>query len=222
MDDAKQRPPSVKSEQVCHGLILAGGRSTRMGRDKALLPVDGQPMLARLIGAMRAAVAGDIVVSVSSVERETHYRERLGSAADGVTFVVDRTPEAGPIAGLAAGLAALPEGYAYAAACDAPELSKLWVARLLQEAESSGAQVVAAHGEPLHALYHTGAARPAEEAIAEDDYRLMSLLRRTGAVLLALTERERAEYGLYNLNTPEQYESYLAGGYHIIEGGEAP
>ena len=189
-----------------------------MGRDKALLPIDGRPLLARLIEAMRESLQGDIVVAVQSPEREALYRDRLGPLPERVRFACDRVPEAGPLAGLAAGLAALPGGYAYTTACDAPELSGRWLARLLAEA-AAGPDVlaVAAKWEPLHALYHTGVARLAEEALAEGDYRLMSLLRRAGAKELELTDREKAAYGLHNLNTPEHLQMYLAGRNHRIE-----
>lgn len=260
--------PSIRQGISCHGLILAGGLSTRMGRDKALLPIDGRPLLARLIDAMRESLQGDIVVAVQSPERGALYRDRLSPLPEGVRFACDRVTEAGPLAGLAAGLAALPSGYAYTAACDSPELSGRWLARLLAEAAAGpdvlagastepgvpavagaelgmfaeetealdllaepavepgrlagaarvpGVLAVAAKGEPLHALYHTGVASLAEEALAEGDYRLMSLLRRAGAKELELSGREKAAYGLHNLNTPEQLEKYLAGRNHIIE-----
>ncbi|WP_281426298.1 molybdenum cofactor guanylyltransferase [Paenibacillus agaridevorans] len=211
-------PLKARLIPICHGVILAGGRSSRMGRDKALLPVGGRPLLARLIGELREAVTGEIVVAVSSPEREAAYRSLLGPLPGGVAFVLDRQQDAGPVAGLAAGLAALPDGYAYATACDTPELSRQWLVRLLHEAMANGAPAVAAQGEPLHALYHTGLAQLAERALADGDYRLMSLLRRAGAVELTLTEQEKAAYGLYNLNTPEQYETYLANKPHKIEG----
>lgn len=205
-------------DPVCHGLILAGGQSTRMGQDKALLQIEGRPLLAWLMDAMRAAVQGDIIVAVNSPEREALYRDRLGPLPAGVRFVCDRMPEAGPLAGIAAGLATLPDGYAYTAACDAPEVSPRWLARLLAEASADpGALAVAARGEPLHALYHAKVARLAEDALAEGDYRLMSLLRRAAARQLDLAEREKAAYGLHNLNTPEQFRIYLAGRNHIIE-----
>lgn len=205
-------------DPVCHGLILAGGQSSRMRRDKALVPIDGRPLLGILIDAMRAAVTGDIVLAVNSPEREALYRDRLGPLPAGVRFVYDRMPEAGPLAGIAAGLAAMPDGFAYTAACDAPEVSPRWLERLLAEAAAEpGALAVAARREPLHALYHTGAARLAEEALAEGDYRLMSLLGRAGAKELELTDREKAAYGLHNLNTPEQLERYLASRNHRIE-----
>lgn len=203
---------------VCHGLILAGGQSARMGQDKALLHIDGRPLLAGLIVAMRKSVQGDIVVAVQSPEREALYRSRLGPLPAGVRFACDRVPEAGPLAGLAAGLAALPGGYAFTTACDSPELPDRWLARLLEEATAGpDLLAVAAKGEPLHALYHTGVARLAEETLAAGDYRLMSLLRRAGAKELELTGREKEDYGLHNLNTPEQLERYLAGRNHRIE-----
>lgn len=188
-----------------------------MGRDKALLPIGGLPLLARLIRELRQALPGEIVVAVNAPEREAVYRSLLGPLPDGVAFVHDGQQDAGPVAGLAAGLAALPEGYAYATACDTPELSRPWLSRLLREAGTRGAPAIAAQGEPLHALYHTGVAVLAEGALADGDYRLMSLLRRAGAIELALTEREKAAYGLHNLNTPEQYETYLANKPHKIE-----
>ncbi len=218
MNNGSERKVGGSGEPFCHGLILAGGQSSRMGRDKAMIAIDGRPLLAKLIDAMSASVPGEIVVSVNSPERETLYRERLGPLPASVRFACDRKSEAGPLAGLAAGLGALPGGYAYAVACDAPELSPRWLSRLLAEAAAeTGVLAVAAKGEPLHALYHAEVARLAEEALAEGDLRLMSLLRRAGARQLELNENEKSAYGLHNLNTPEQLRMYLSERNHRVE-----
>lgn len=80
------------------GIVLAGGRSTRFGRDKLVEPIDGRPLLDRAVEAVQA-VASDVVVVVAP------GTERVVPA--GARVVHDRDAYQGPLAGVAAGLAAL-------------------------------------------------------------------------------------------------------------------
>ena len=79
-------------------VVLAGGRSSRFGRDKLAEPIDGRPLLDHAIAAVRALT--DVIVVVRAPDKDpTHL--------DGVTLVHDERPFEGPLVGLDAGLAAL-------------------------------------------------------------------------------------------------------------------
>jgi molybdopterin-guanine dinucleotide biosynthesis protein A len=96
------------------GAVLTGGRSSRMGRDKATLPVDGVPMAARVADALRRAGAEPVLV----VGGDQAALEALG-----LTWVADRHPGEGPLGGiLSAFAAARDRDLVVVLATDLPEL----------------------------------------------------------------------------------------------------
>jgi len=140
-------------------VILAGGRSTRMGRDKARLDLDGQPLLARQIALARSLGPVEILISA---RRETDYRDFH------CPVVPDRVPEAGPLAGIAAALEAARAPLGLVLAVDLPHLTRTVLERLLA-ACAPGRGVVPrlpAGPEPLAAVYPRAAAPLAQEALA--------------------------------------------------------
>ncbi|MEK3884865.1 molybdenum cofactor guanylyltransferase [Paenibacillus sp. PL2-23] len=206
-----------------HGLILAGGRSSRMGRDKALLHMDGQTLLERLVAGM-LGLMDSVTIAAGTTERVQQYREALAGCrkeleSGRVRFVLDAYPGDGPLAGLHAGLSVLPPGYVFVMACDMPEVSPSLLARMREAArERDGeADVIHVSGQPFHALYHTRAAAAVAESLVQRDYRVMRLLDRLRTIRLAFTAESTgavaestADGGtLCNLNTPEDYEQYL-------------
>lgn len=141
------------------GLILAGGRSSRMGRDKATLKLpDGKTLLERQAGILRAAGATRLF---ASIKPSADYR--LGD----ITPVHDAVADAGPLAGIAGGLAAAPAGLLIVVAVDMPGVQPEHLRQLVSLA-SADRGVVPVHGgqsEPLAAIYPTKLAASAQAAL---------------------------------------------------------
>jgi molybdenum cofactor guanylyltransferase len=135
------------------GVVLAGGLSRRMGIDKRLLLVEGEPMLRRVAAAV-AAVADELIVVVAP------NRPLPPGILDGidVRVAIDRRTDAGPLAGIEAGLLAATAGRVLVIAGDLPWLDAGLLRDLLDGLE--GADAVAADGghgpEPLLAAYRRG------------------------------------------------------------------
>lgn len=98
------------------GLVLAGGLSSRMGQDKAMLRIDGRTLLERTLAALRAAGAEHVAIS--------------GDRAGGIP---DRWPAAGPIGGIASAAEGLPDGEWLVVPVDMPRLGNEVLMPLLQE-----------------------------------------------------------------------------------------
>jgi molybdopterin-guanine dinucleotide biosynthesis protein A len=194
-------------QQAIHALILAGGQSTRMGTDKALLPINGKPLLYRL-ASQSAAFAQTVTIAIGSPQRESLYREALVDLAPQVKFVADQFPGCGPLSGLHAGLSAIADGYVFVIACDMPQVS-VSLLQLLLGGIDSGADVIHTAGQPFHALYHTRIAAQIQASLEAQDYRLMGLLNRLHTIELAPREEEQST-AFTNLNTPEDYSKYTA------------
>ncbi len=108
------------------GIVLCGGRSSRMGAPKAWLPFGGELMLPRVVRVLREAVGPVVVVAAPGQD--------VPPLPAGVVIVRDDVEGRGPLGGLAAGLAAL-EGKAdavYLSSCDVPLLTPAFVARVIE------------------------------------------------------------------------------------------
>jgi molybdopterin-guanine dinucleotide biosynthesis protein A len=103
------------------GLVIAGGTSSRFGPqsvDKALVEVDGLPMIRRVVEAL-VPVVNRVVVNTRPAQVES-YRTVLSDVACPTKFAVDRPPDCGPVAGLKTTLEAADSGPALVIACDYP------------------------------------------------------------------------------------------------------
>src|SRR5438105_9533019 len=97
----------------CSVIILAGGRSSRMGEPKAWLDFGGEPLLARVVGRLREAFPEFVVVAAPGQELP-----EVGAAR-----VEDEHPGEGPLGGMIAGLRAVTRPLALVLSCDVPFVS---------------------------------------------------------------------------------------------------
>lgn len=147
--------PAGKSELMLAGWVLAGGGSTRLGRDKAFVELGGVPMMARMLELVRGVTKR--VKIVGAIEKYTQF---------GVEVVSDRWPGEGPLGGIITALedaAGSTENVEWnlIVSCDMPFLTLDWLAYLADRAAKGGVQVVLAHSasgpEPLCACWRTDA-----------------------------------------------------------------
>lgn len=132
------------------GVVLAGGRATRMGgQDKGLVPLAGRPMVAWVLDALRPQVDG-IVINAN--------RNLAAYAVFGHPVVEDRQGGfLGPLAGLATGLSVAPTPFVLTVPCDAPLLAGDLAGRLLTGCRAADAELAVAYDgarlQPVFALY---------------------------------------------------------------------
>lgn len=157
----------------CSAVLLAGGRSTRMGRDKALLPVAGQPLWARQVAVLREAGVGEVLISARP--EQTWVPATLPVVRDAVA-------DAGPLAGIAAALARCETSHLIVLAVDLPQMPAAWFRQLWTYCRP-GVGAVGWHAdffEPLAAIYPCEIAPHAQAALAAGDSSLQRLLQRAG------------------------------------------
>ncbi|MDQ0113546.1 molybdenum cofactor guanylyltransferase [Paenibacillus harenae] len=207
-----------RQRQQLHGLILAGGQSSRMGTDKALLQINGQPLLYRLASQL-AALGMKVTVAAGSPEREREYRAALAELAPQTSFEFDRYPGCGPLSGLHAGLATIDKGWVFVVACDMPSISQPLLEKMSTLLPSPGerATVVHAPGQPMHAFYEASLHTQVEGALQRGDYRFMRLLEEQQKIEVSPTIEE-ASIAFMNMNTPEAYARYIS---ELEEAGQA-
>lgn len=145
-----------------------------MGSDKRSLPVDGEPLLRRVLRAV-ATVADDLVVVES--DRSPVPRELLTGFA--VRVVRDEWPDAGPLAGIEAGLRAASAPVAFVTGSDVPWLEPALLRLLIDElSDDAEAAVIASDRklEPLLGVYRSRVSEVARALLADGERRLGALL----------------------------------------------
>jgi molybdenum cofactor guanylyltransferase len=179
------------------GIVLAGGRSSRMGVPKAGLEWHGSTLLARVVGVVGSAAGPVIIVRAPGQE--------LPALPDRVRVVDDAREGRGPLEGLRAGLGALepPVTAAYVAAVDLPFLSPQAVRRALGALAGGGDAAVPRAGgraHPLAAAYRPAVLPVVDALLAEGRMRMGDLLERLDVAWI-----EEDPDALRNLNTPSDY-----------------
>ena len=176
-------------------VVLAGGASRRMGCDKALLDLDGRPLIERLVRQLEPHFDEVIV----SAERPDKY------AFLGCRVIGDEQPGQGPLMGIASALAASRHDRNVFVPCDVPDLSLELVRRLFRESRDVDAVLpVIPDGrrEPLVALYRQAMLPHARAALAQGRRRVVAMFEDAAVREIAIPERLRP----HNLNTPDEYE----------------
>jgi molybdenum cofactor guanylyltransferase len=191
------------SSAPMYGLILAGGSSTRMHRDKAALSYQGQLQLDRAFELAKRHL-NNVFVSVRAGQAHDPTRARH-------PLIVDSIAGEGPIAGIRSALAAYPKGAWLVLACDLPFLSDAAIDTLLRERDpdSFATAYRSAHDgkpEPLCAIWEPSAAAMLAGYQASGGECPRKFLIRHNARLIGL-EDPRA---LDNVNTPEEYAQAAA------------
>ncbi len=186
-----------------YGLVLAGGSSTRMQRDKAVLPYQGRSQLDRAVD-LAARHCAKVFVSV----RPAQVADPVRAAH---SMLVDSVAGQGPIVGIRSGLAAFPNVAWLIIACDLPFLSDAALEHLLQQRDPSllATAFVSAHDnlpEPLCAVWEPAAgAALAEYQAGGGECPRKFLIRNAVKLVQPLDKR-----ALDNVNTPDDYAAALA------------
>jgi molybdopterin-guanine dinucleotide biosynthesis protein A len=187
------------------GVVLAGGRSSRFGSDKALLEVGGRTLLQRTVAAVRAAV--DEVIVLGPTERAAQVA--------GVTVLQDAIPGIGPLGGIYTALRARPGCSALVVAVDMPFLDAALLAYLCSLSATADVvlPMVEGRGQQLHAVYAATCLPHIGAQIAAGDYkidRFFPHMRVRRVEEAELQTFDPALNAFRNVNTPDLWEAALA------------
>jgi molybdopterin-guanine dinucleotide biosynthesis protein A len=206
---------------IAGGIVLCGGRSSRMGRPKAWLPVGNEFMLQRVVRVLRGVVQPVVVVSAAG--------QPIPTLPPDVEIVHDEVEGKGPLAGLAAGLTALRgrTAIAFLSSCDVPFLKPAFVQRVITSLHSEppvspqlnqaerpliAVPQVDSYFHPLAAAYHESVLPHIHELLHSNRLRPVFLFDRVPTRILTaadLVDCDPQFNSLRNLNTPEEYQAAL-------------
>jgi molybdenum cofactor guanylyltransferase len=191
------------------GIILAGGQSRRLGRDKAVERVGGQPLIRRVIGRI-AQASDEVVVVVADQARgkalplEAEHR-----------IALDLYPGKGSLGGIFSGLSAARAEWGIVVACDMPFLNLDLLRYMLSLRRGADAVVPVLEGrpEPTHAIYAKGCLPYIERRLKADDLKIARFFDevRINYVLETDIARFDPDYlSFFNINTPSDLNQALA------------
>jgi molybdopterin-guanine dinucleotide biosynthesis protein A len=199
---------SAPSAEVIGGIVLCGGKSTRMGTSKALLPFGPETMLQRVVRLLTEVVSPIVVVAAVD--------QQLPQLPGEIIVTRDEREGRGPLEGLRAGLKALPPDVdgAYVTSCDVPLLETAFVRQMIDLARGYDVAVMEIDGftHPLSAFYRRAALPVVEDLLAHDRLRPVFLFdvvktRRVKPEEMTADPQLRT---LRNLNTRDDYERALS------------
>jgi molybdenum cofactor guanylyltransferase len=191
-------PPIAFMSRVS-GVILAGGKSRRMGGSpKALLPFGGRPLIEHIAETLRSVLPDCLVV--------TNAPDLYASL--GLPMVGDVFPEGGSLGGIYSGLRAAPGDHALCVACDMPFLSAPLVAHLASRAGEADVVIPDAGGElqTLHAAYAKACLPAMERRLRAGQLKIVGFFDEVRVVRVPADEVARfadPDVAFMNLNTPE-------------------
>lgn len=203
--------PSISSEdkRAFSIIVLAGGCSRRLGRDKALLDWHGRPLLAHLVAQLQE-LSDDIVVITGP---EPRYRDWLD-----VPIFADEIAGMGPLGGLYTGIKHARHEYGLVVACDMPLVSRAVIELLRSELEESLWALVPeveGHRVPTLAIYHKNCISMIELLLAQGRTSVQGLLEAVPTKIVSEDRLRQADPSLRsfaNLNTLEDWERFARDG----------
>ena len=185
-------------------VVLAGGKSSRMGRPKSLLPFDGEPLIAHIVRALQRMFAETVIVAAPDQELPDLP----------ATVVRDEIAYQGPVGGIYYGLKAANGNFCFVTSCDVPFLNPSLISYLISQI--SNHDVVVPHWEnrfqPLHAVYRTSVLRFLKEQLERGELRPIYLFDKVQTCKIGEEEIRRFDpegLSFLNMNTPDDYEGAL-------------
>ncbi|MCP4608305.1 MAG: molybdenum cofactor guanylyltransferase [Planctomycetes bacterium] len=178
-------------------IILAGGKSTRMGQDKNMLPINKRPMIEHVYKQLKPYFS-EIIISANHQSRYSFLGE---------TIIRDKVADIGPLMGLASALRASKNEANFVIACDIPEIDISIVKAMLRQIGDYDAvvpKVGLSHYEPLFAVYSKKGLPLLDHALQSEIYGIVHALRDCNVKYIDLTSRS-----IENINTKDDYQKFI-------------
>lgn len=180
------------------GVILAGGKSTRMGTDKAFLMLDGQPFIKIIVEKFTKLFQTVFIVA----------DERGKFAQVGLPIIHDIYKDCGPLGGIHSALYHSSTAHVFVAPCDTPLILTDVIQFLIESAQPNEITVGHADGfvHPLFGIYPASALTIIDQSLGEGKRKVLDILKKVPNSVINLTQWNNE---LSNINDPARYEQTL-------------
>lgn len=184
-------------------IILAGGKSSRMGTNKALLPLNGKTVIEGIVASLDKIADNLLIVTNTFTDYEFLH----------LPMIEDKRKEMGPLAGIEAGLSATESERNLFVACDMPFISVELGSYLLSCLEDHQAAVLEVSGtlHPLFGAYRKETLGAVSKSLDEGQLRIRHFLNSIQTKVVQNKELESLGYSeseiyVFNMNNPDEYE----------------
>lgn len=180
-------------------IILAGGRSSRMGKDKSMLLVNNKPMIEHIFEQIRPYFSQ---VLISSNEQKKY-------AFLGADVIPDKVPDQGPLMGILSCLEVSSHNLNFVVACDVPVINHDFIRKMMREAQMYDGVIPVKEKskyEPLFGIYRKSMITPIRDTLKTDSRKIIDACSKCKIKYLEIDDAEWYR----NLNTMDEYNKYIA------------
>ncbi|MBE6507972.1 MAG: molybdenum cofactor guanylyltransferase [Methanobrevibacter sp.] len=207
MSSAAENDENIKS---C--IILCGGQSRRMGRDKGSMIIQDKPMIKHILSTLNHQI-DEVLIVLNDQKRIDRYNEFINphDYTYTITFLEDNIKNKGPMPGIMTGLSKISSDYALILPCDSPYVSEKYVKSIFEELSDDYQAIVPYHdpndklktSEPLHSIYNKSIIPIIEELVNEDVLHIKGLIEKIDAKFVLIDNKKIEKKEFKNLNRPE-------------------
>ena len=198
-------------------IILCGGQSRRMGRDKGSLIIKDKPMIKYILSTLNNEI-DEVIIVLNDSARIDKYMEFI-SPQDytyKLRFVEDKIKNKGPISGILTGLENITSEYAIVFPCDNPFVTKNTIQTLFNELRDNIQAVVPYHdpknklktSEPLHSIYNKNIIPIINELILNDSLHIKGIIEKIDTKFVLIDNKKILKKEFRNLNHPEDLKIF--------------
>ncbi len=193
----------LKKIDNCTAVILCGGKSQRMGTDKALLKIGGKYLIVSIIEALESIFSEVILV--------TNHKEKFDGIEKlkGYKMAEDLYPLCGPMGAIYTSLINSSKEFCFVTACDLPIINTDLILKMYEEIQDAQGMVCERGGfiEPLYAFYHQSVTESFKRQMDSGRYRIIEVYKELSIKKHQINEEDFKIF-LTNLNTPEDLEAF--------------
>ena len=198
-------------------IILCGGQSRRMGRDKGSLIIKDKPLIKYILSTFNNEI-DEVIIVLNDVERIDKYKKFIDSKDYNYTlkFAEDKIKNKGPISGILTGLENISTDYAIVFPCDNPFVTKNTIQTLFSELEKNTQAVVPYHdpknklktSEPLHSIYNRNIIPTIDKLISKDSLHIKGVIEKIDTKFVLIDNKKILKKEFRNLNRPKDLKIF--------------
>ncbi len=199
-------------ENIKSCIILCGGQSRRMGRDKGSMIIQDKPMIKHILSTLNHQI-DEVLIVLNDQNRIDRYMEFINPQdyTYTITFLEDKIKNKGPMPGIMTGLLKIRSDYALILPCDSPYVSEKYVQSIFEELSDDYQAIVPYHdpndklktSEPLHSIYNKNVIPLIEDLVNEDILHIKGLIEKIDAKFVLIDNKKIEKKEFKNLNRPE-------------------
>ena len=197
------------NENIKSCIILCGGQSRRMGRDKGSMIIQDKPMIKHILSTLNHEI-NEVVIVLNNQERIDRYSKFINPTDYTYTikFVEDEIKNKGPMPGIMTGLSHISGKYALILPCDSPYVSKNYITTIFSQIDEKYQAVVPYHdeenklktSEPLHSIYDKSVIPVIENLVSEDVLHIKGLIEKIDTKFVLIDNKKIEKKEFRNLN----------------------